>query len=278
MAAGIASLRPFRSVFAMRFMLMLQYRTAALAGFVTQCWWGVIKLMVFAAFFHSGKGPQTLSLTQVISYIWLGQAFLVLLPWWGDPEVIEMVRNGNVSYERLRPLDTYFFWYARAMGWMLARVVPRALMMFTLAGIVVPALGLGAWRLRLPASLEAAVLFVVAMFFTVLLSSAILMLINIVVVVTIAARGPTGLATQIGTIFSGLLIPLPFFPSWMQRFLFLQPFAGLMDIPFRIYMGNLSGSIAIVGISLMVMWVIVLVATGHRMMGRVMSRLQIQGG
>ncbi|MGO9606141.1 MAG: ABC transporter permease [Candidatus Binataceae bacterium] len=278
MAAMAASLRSYRSVFAMRFMLMLQYRAAAVAGFATQCWWGFIKVMVFAAFFRSTTGHQPLTLAQVITYTWLGQAFLVLLPWWGDPEVAEMVRTGNVSYDRLRPLDTYFFWYWRAMAWMVARVVPRAAMMFTLAAVILPLAGLGQWRLRMPASIEAAALFASAMVLTVLLSSAILMLINILVVATMSERGANALATQLVTILSGSLVPLPFFPDWMQRFLFLQPFAGLVDIPYRIYVGNLSGAIAFAGLSQMIAWIVTLVFIGHWLMGRVMSRLQVQGG
>ena len=35
---------------------MLQYRAAALAGFATQCWWGAIKIMVFAAFYGGRRG------------------------------------------------------------------------------------------------------------------------------------------------------------------------------------------------------------------------------
>ena len=127
---------------------MLQYRAAAFAGFATQCWWGFIKVMVFAAFFHSSLAHQPLSFAQAVTYTWLGQAFLALLPWSGDPEIAELVRSGNVSYERLRPLDTYFYWYVRAMAFMFARAAPRAAMMFALASLILPLIGFGAWRLR----------------------------------------------------------------------------------------------------------------------------------
>ena len=43
--------RPYLAAFRARFQLMLQYRTAALMGFATQCWWGAIRIMVFAAFY-----------------------------------------------------------------------------------------------------------------------------------------------------------------------------------------------------------------------------------
>ena len=52
-------LRPYKAAFASRFLLMLQYRTAAYAGFATQCWWGAIKTMVLAAFYGSASASAT---------------------------------------------------------------------------------------------------------------------------------------------------------------------------------------------------------------------------
>ncbi|MGC2275369.1 MAG: hypothetical protein WA571_05095, partial [Candidatus Binatus sp.] len=80
------SVRPYLTVFRMRFVLMLQYRAAAVAGFGTQCWWGFIKVMVFAAFFRSSSAHQPMNFAQAVTYVWLGQAFLALLPWLADPD------------------------------------------------------------------------------------------------------------------------------------------------------------------------------------------------
>ena len=91
-----AALRPYAAAFAARFQLMLQYRASAVAGFATQCWWGGIRVMVFAAFYASAPAAAAnapISLSQAITYTWLGQAFLVLLPWLTDPEVGLAVRT-----------------------------------------------------------------------------------------------------------------------------------------------------------------------------------------
>ena len=80
MTAIVATLRPYQAVFKARFTLLLQYRAAAFAGFVTQCWWGGIKLMVLAAFFRSVR-TTPMTFQQAVDYVWLGQAFLTLLPW-----------------------------------------------------------------------------------------------------------------------------------------------------------------------------------------------------
>jgi ABC-2 type transport system permease protein len=275
-AAGI-SLSPYLAVLRARFLLTLQYRAAAAAGFATQAWFGVIMVMVLAGFYH-GAGRAPLSLSQAIGYVWLGQGFLVLLPWAADPEVSDMVVSGAVAYERLRPLDTYFYWYARALAWTLARVLPRATPMFLLAGLILPLVGLGAWSLHPPASLSAAALFAASVTLTFFLSAAITLLINVIVVLSLTARGANTLVAPIVNLFSGLVAPLPLFPAWMRGFLFLQPFAGLADIPFRIYVGQLTGPMALAGLALQALWVVMLVALGHSLLNRAMGRLQVQGG
>jgi ABC-2 type transport system permease protein len=105
--------RPYVAAFFARFLLMLQYRAAAVAGFLTQCWWGAIKIMVYAAFYRASAASvhPAITLAQVATYTWLNQGLLALMPWGADPEVALAMRTGVVSYDRLRPVDVRY-WYA----------------------------------------------------------------------------------------------------------------------------------------------------------------------
>ncbi|MES3027238.1 MAG: ABC transporter permease [Pseudomonadota bacterium] len=276
-----ADLRPYAAAFAARFQLMLQYRAAALAGFATQCWWGGIKVMVYAAFFAASPAAAAdapITLSQAITYTWLAQAFLTLAPWSGDPEISEAVRSGGVGYDRLRPLDTYTWWYVRAAAWMTARALPRAGLMLLTAGVALPLLGLEAWSWRPPADGVQAGLFAVSMILVVLLSSAFVMLLNITAVATMDERGVNTLVASVLILLSGNLLPLSLFPDWAQTFLFLQPFAGFIDIPFRIYFGGLTGREAFAGLGLQVFWTVVFLIIGRTWMSAQMQRLQMQGG
>ncbi|HLG49854.1 MAG TPA: hypothetical protein VKY24_26675 [Reyranella sp.] len=269
--------RPYLAAFRARFQLMLQYRTAALAGFATQCWWGGIKIMVLAAFYAANEAAAPISLRDAVTYVWLGQALLALLPWLVDPEVSQAVRTGGVGYDRLRPLDAYGYWYARTLGWMLARALPRALLMMLAAGIVLPLAGLGAWAWQPPAGLVAALLFVISFALMVALATAILMLANIVVAASLNERGVNAVLAPMVIVFSGQLLPLNFFPESVQTMLHLQPFAGLVDIPFRIYFADLAGAVAVQSLALQAAWTVVLIGVGRVAMERVMRRLEMQG-
>jgi viologen exporter family transport system permease protein len=273
-----ATIAPYLTVFAGRFQLMLQYRTAALAGFITQLWFGVIRILIFAAFYAGGAAHAPMSLGNAITYTWLGQAFLVFLPWAADPDVAEMVRTGAVAYERLRPVDTYAWWYMRALAYSVARVLPRAALMFAFAGLVMPLVGLGRWGLTPPPTPAATALFVVSALGMMTLSAAIVLLINIIIVRTLDDRGANLLVASFVNLLSGSIVPLAFFPDAVRPWLRAQPMAGLVDIPFSIYFGGLSGWSAAGAIALQFGWIVALILFGHWALGRAMGRLQVQGG
>lgn len=275
------TLRPYISVLIVRYQMLLQYRAAAFAGFTTQIWWGGIMIMVMVAFYQTpGVKADTLplSLTQFITYIWLGQALLALLPWNTDPEIQEMVTSGNVSYEKIRPVDTYWLWFVRSMATRTAPPTLRAVPLIIFAAFVLPLMGFGAWALKPPASLEAGALFGLSLLGTIGLASAITCLMSITVIWSLSGWGINTLAMPVVTFFSGMVIPLPFFPDWAQTFLNLQPFRGLVDVPYRIYLGDLEGISALAGIGHQFLWTGLLIVLGRWLMARAMARLIVQGG
>jgi ABC-2 type transport system permease protein len=272
-------LRPYRAALGSRFTLMLQYRSAALAGVITQCWWGALKVVILAAFYRANGGaPPPLRLEQAITYTWIGQALFALLPWAADPEVAQAVRSGALAYDRLRPVDAYALWYVRAAGWVAARVLPRALLLVAVTAVLLPVLGLGDWAWRPPQSATAAALFALALALAVLLSSAILMLTNAAVVALRDERGVVTFVASIVLLFSGNLLPLSLFPEGLRAALLMQPLAGLLDIPVRIYTGQLSGQGAWLGLGLQAFWALSLVLLGRAWLERALRGLEVNGG
>ena len=69
--------------------------------------------MILAAFYAAATEPQPMNLTQVVAYVWLGQALLGMLPWNVDADLRGQVRDGTVAYDLLRPLDLYAYWFGR---------------------------------------------------------------------------------------------------------------------------------------------------------------------
>lgn len=271
-------MKSYIALILVRFRAGLQYRVAALAGVTTQIFWGFIKIMVLEAFYGVSTVVQPMSFAQVVSYTWLGQGLLALLPWNVDPDIRELIRSGSVSYELLRPLDLYSVWFVRTLAWRTSAVILRCIPLFIFAGPVLVLIGLQDIALTLPRTFEALILFVLSMTVTVAMSCCVSALNNILTMWTLSALGPSALLPVAITIFSGMIIPLPLMPDWVVPVLRALPFSGLIDTPFRIYSGNLAGKAAIYAILHQIGWTIALVYLGRVLIRGRTRRLVIQGG
>ena len=240
---------------------------------------GLLLIMIYEAFYRSsGTAVQPMAFARVATYVWLGQALLMMLPWSIDVEMRAMMRTGGVVYELGRPVDLYAWWYARALAQRTAPVVLRAVPMAVFAALALPALGLDEWRLGPPASLAAAAGFALALACGLAVACAISVLLYIAWLWTATAEGVVTMVSTAVSMFSGLLIPLPLFPDWAQTALGWLPFAGVVDLPFRIYIGHIATSDVPLALARQLGWTLVLVVFGRWLLARGLRRIVVQGG
>jgi ABC-2 type transport system permease protein len=274
------ALRPYVAIVSARFRMLLQYRAAAVGGLWTQIFFGLVFLGIYDAFYRSSTPdrPHPMTFDQVVNYVWLGQALWAMLPWNADGEVRAMVRSGAVAYELCRPVDLYGWWYARALAWRTAPTALRAMPLILFATVGLPLLGLEEWRLAAPASFESAIAFTAAFVCTLLLGCALTTLLNVSLLWTLNGEGVVLLMTAMVTFFSGMIIPLPLFPDWAQPIVRALPFAGLVDLPFRVYIGHIPPRDVVAVLRHQLLWTIALVLFGRWLLARGMRRVVVQGG
>ena len=258
------------AILKIRMKALFQYRAAAIAGIATQLFWGLIQVMIFRAFYNGATSPEPISLNQTITFIWLGQALLQLLPWNIDKEVEAQVRSGNVAYELVRPFHLYGLWFARSFAMRLAPTALRCLPIFFIAGWF---LGLSA-----PASWEATTLFCLSIILALILSAAMTTLIIISLFWTISGEGIQRLLPHITVLLSGMIVPLPLFPTWMQPFLSVQPFRAVMDIPCRLYTGIIPVSEGAYYLIFQLTWILIFIFFGKWLLQKAVRQFVIQGG
>ena len=275
---GDRSARPYAALLSARYRMLLQYRAAALAGAVTQLFWGFVRIMILLAFYRSSRAAPPMAFPDVVTYVWLGQALLALLPWNHDALLEREIRTGGVAFELLRPLDLYAYWAMRTLAMRVAATSLRALPIVVLAGLVLPWVGLYDWRLAPPHSAAAAALFALALGVAVALGCAITMLVHVSLLWTISGDGMARIMPTLVTVFSGMVIPLPLFPEWSWPILRALPFRALVDVPFRIYSGDIPAGEAAWPLALGVAWSLAFVAAGRALLARGQRMLVVQGG
>lgn len=263
----------FNAIFKIRFMLGLQYRMAAIAGIVTQLFFGFIFVMVFSAFYESGSSSLAFTYTQAVTYLWLGQGLLSLLPWNGDREIQGMIRNGDMAYEFARPLDLYNYWFSRILAGRLAPTLLKSFPMFIVTGLMLR----NPYRLSGPQSGQAFLLFMVSMTGAVLLGCAISNIITISILFTLG-DGLDRFFPAIVTLFSGMIIPLPLFPDWLQPLIRFLPFGDLVDTPYKYYLGIYRYHHLPYTLLHQLAWLIGFVLLGRFMIDQARKRIVVQGG
>ncbi|QSO53961.1 ABC transporter permease [Alicyclobacillus curvatus] len=267
-------MKTYVSVLRLRLLNGMQYKVAAIAGVATQFFWGFMLIMVYVAFYSHSTAPPPMTLSQVVNYIWLQQALLALVALWiRDPELLELITTGNIAYELCRPCDLYGFWYAKLLAQRLSNAMLRSFPILII-GLLLPQ----PYRFSLPPDITHLCLFLIAMTLGVLILVAVSMFIYISVFYTMSPMGSLLLFAVIGEFFSGLVIPIPLMPAWVQTLADFLPFRWTVDFPFRVYSGEIGMEKAWLGLGIQVLWLGFLIVLGRRWFQHSVTKTVVQGG
>jgi ABC-2 type transport system permease protein len=266
------------SIFRIKTAEGFQYRMAGLAGASTSIFWVLIEITVYTIFYTYANNKEAgliagLSLKQIVSYAWLTQLLFLMQPMSIDGEILSKITSGDVGIEMCRPIDLYFHWFAKTAASRLTPLFWRGSLTL-LIGLIMP----HTYRLSLPASFPGLLCMLVSTASAFLLCTAFAMLTCAVRLNITWGDGPTYIIMLIGGVLSGAYLPLQLWPKFMQEFLVIQPFAGYLDIPLRLYIGTMLPKDAGWAIGLQIMWTVVFSVIGKILMSNRLKRIIVQGG
>ena len=267
-------MKAYLSILRQQMIGQLQYRAGFWAGTLNHIFWGVARAAILVAFYLYGQGEADITMRQAVSMVWLQQVAGSLVPGWNtDIALYTQIRSGDVAYELLRPLDAYTHWYVRSIAGRIGTFLLE----------LVPILGIGLlvpepWGLGAPVSPLHALACLITLLSGLFTSCAMILLSYAMVLDVRVGDAPSRMAVTVAQILSGLYLPLQLWPEGMQTFLYYQPFAGMLDLPVRLYVGAQPLSRAGEIVLLQAFWTAVFVLTGRAWIGRSFRKLVIQGG
>ena len=167
-------------------------------------------------------------------------------------------------------MDLHNLWLARALAYRTAPTLLRAVPLLTLALLF--------FGMDLPGSPAAGAAFLASMIGALLISSALTTLINVTMMWTVSGQGAAVMAGGAVTFLTGMIVPVPFFPEWAQTVINVLPFRGIVDTPYRIYLGHIPTSDIFPNLAHQLAWAAALVLIGRWVLSRGLRRLVMQGG
>lgn len=268
-------MKKYLSFFAMRFHVGLQYRAALLGAVLTQLPWGIMECLAYQAFQEANPQAFPMELSAVVAYVWLKEAFFCLFTVWGnvDQELFQMILKGDVAYELCRPISFYNMWFARVGAARIANAALRCVPILSVA-LFLPK----PFRLNIPKSPEIVFLFVFTMILGVCVTVSFCMLVYTTAFFTISPEGIRLLSMSVVEFLSGSIIPIPFMPESVRTIVEWLPFAGMMNVPYRIFSGDLAGQEMVSAIGLQVFWLVGMLICGKWLCKMAERKIVIQGG
>ena len=265
-------MQSYRGLFKMSFKGELQYRSKAISGVTTQFFWGIMYVYLYISFM-GGNLVEGFSISQMASFVWLGQAFFVLRYIDLPKKCAKEIENGDVCYKFVRPVNLYNQWYFEHLGYKLSATLLRFLPIVLIAFLLPHNI-----RLSLPVSFNAFLLFLITLIIGALMTSAISMIVVYLTFKTQSAKGTQTIVNTLCGVLGGFFIPIPLMPVAIQNVLNYLPFRFIVDLPFRIYIGNIGLKSALMFSLLSLAWLIVLIIIGKLLLKQALKKTVIQGG
>lgn len=265
-------MKKYLSYFKLRFNVSLQYRASAIAGMFTQFFWGIMQILIYMAFYKNVTS-ENISLEQLISYVWLRQAFYSLINHVTDSEIRTSIENGNVAYELIKPANLYWMWFSKTIATRIATGFIKCIPIL----IITPFLP-GGLNLNAPISISSLILFGVSLFIGMFIIASIVNLFYISIFYTMTSKGTTSIFYALLEFFGGGLVPIALMPNVWQKICYLLPVSLATDLPFRIYTGNISILNGILYIGMQFIWIAVLALIGNLLLNKILKKVVIQGG
>jgi ABC-2 type transport system permease protein len=271
-ATGAASIQwraslPFARI---GFLNMLAYRARYYVGVLTYLFNVAVYYFIWRAVFLHSPAVVGLSLPEMITYVAVGWTIRSFYFNEIDRDIAAQVQEGRLAMNLIRPVDFQTVMIADAAG----QSAFRAILFTVPIGIVIALV----FPVRPPASVLAALLFLVSAGLSFFLVAAINFLVGLIAIRTKSILGILRAKYLILELLSGLLIPTTLFPEPFRTALFASPFPHINYTPAALYLGKVSGMAATRMLGLQAAWTLVLLALGQFVWQRSRQRITIQGG
>src|SRR5260370_19858034 len=215
----------------------LAYRTENIAGLITNAFFGYLRAAVFVALYQSTASVGGYDSLAAVTYSWVGQSLIMVVALWGWWDIELTIRSGDVISDLAKPFSYVGFWLARDLGRAAYFVVFRAAPIM-LAGQVISGL-------RWPSSAMAWLLFGVRRVLARIVSFGWRFVLNVSAFWTTDARGLGSVALAASMFLGGFVVPIRFFPDWLQPLVLGLPFASITQTPADLFVERLEGSTVI---------------------------------
>lgn len=249
------------------YLRMSTYRAATAAGVFTNSVFGFLRAYVFLAVLDARPGLAGYDAAEIVTYTFVTQGLLATVYAFGNTEIAERIRTGDIVSDLYRPVDFQGYWLATDIGRFAFQLVFR--------GVPPVLIGALAFDLALPSDAGTWVAFLVSTCLAVVVSFGVRFLAALSGFWMLDTRGVEQMTAMVAIFFAGMMVPLGFLPDGLVGVVRWLPFASMSQLPIDLLLGDAD---AVAVLARQSMWVLVLLAAGRALTHRAFRKVVVQGG
>ncbi|MCR8660109.1 ABC transporter permease [Paenibacillus endoradicis] len=254
----------------MRFLMMLAYRVNYYSGIVIYAINIGAYYFLWKAIYGSQETLAGFSLEQMTTYLaisWMARAFYFNNL---DRDIANEIRDGSVAIQMIRPYNYLIVKLMQGFGEGLFRF-----MLFMIPGLAIVCL---IFPVKLPTDLTVWATYLGMLVFSFLINSQLNIMTGLFAFFVENNEGLMRMKRVMVDLFSGVIIPIAFFPEWLGSIMSWLPFQAITYLPSAIFTGRTPLSEAGHVFLIQFAWLAILMVPIVIMWRAARQRLFVQGG
>jgi ABC-2 type transport system permease protein len=267
----VVTVRAYTALAAAGFRRFATYRQATFAGALTNVVFGFMRGYVLFSIAGPAGNLAGYDLSQLAAFVWLSQGLLAVVNAWGQLDLAERVRSGDVVADLLRPVAPMPLYLCTDLG--------RAGFAMLTRFVVPVGVGMLVFDFYLPRHAVSYLLFAISLLLALLVSFCARYLIGLAAFWLLDVRGLIMLWVFLWGAGSGLYFPLPLLPEWAQLVLWIgTPFPTMIQAPLDIAVERGGFSHAGLALLAQLVWLAIGLLACRVVQARAWRKLVVQGG
>lgn len=253
-----------------RFLMMLAYRVNYYSGIIIYALNIGAYYFLWKAIYGTNETLGGMTVAQITTYVavsWMARAFYFNNL---DREIANEIKDGSVAIQFIRPYNYIIVKMMQGLGEGLFRFF-----LFSVPGMVVISFLI---PVKLPASMEVWGVFLLMLFMSFLINSQLNIITGLFAFFLENNEGMMRMKRVVVDLFSGLVVPMSFFPGWAEGILKLLPFQAITYLPGAVFTGKVTGGAVYQVFGVQLLWFVLLIVPLYLLWRGARTRLFVQGG
>jgi len=263
-------LRSYLAVLRGAMMVGVTYRFGFIFNVLGNVIYMTVVYFLWRSIYANSATLRGLTFHETFLYVALGSAVFILLKTYADWYISFEIREGMIAVHLTKPIDYQLYSLAFSLGGML----------MNLTAITLPTVIMLVFVFRVPIQTgPGLLLFPISLFLAFLLSFCFDYLIGILGFYSESVWGMSITKEIFLTVLSGALIPLQFFPDWLERILLVLPFQAIYHTPLMmVTRPNQDWSLLLSMLGIQAAWVVAAFILTRLFYNQAVKVLRVAGG